>query len=70
MDQDDPNVEGPEDRDIEEDIGEIFVGHDGGVDAEDEAAFPKSGDVTEDAAEVGWFHDVVVGGRRWGRERI
>jgi hypothetical protein len=63
VDEDDADVEGAENGDIEEDVGEILIGDDGGVDAEDEATFAEAGDVTENAAEVGRFHEW----RRWGR---
>lgn len=57
VDQEDADIEGAQDGDIEEDIGEVVVHDDGGIEAEHEGAFPEAGDVTEDAAEVGGFHE-------------
>lgn len=65
VNEDDPDVEGTEDGDIQEDVREVLIHDDGGIDAEDEASFPKARDVSEDAAEIGRFHEW----RRWGGGR-
>ena len=56
VDERDPDVQRAEDGDIEQDVGEVFVGDDRAVEAEDENPFAKTRDVLEDAAQVGRFH--------------
>src|SRR5262249_17232115 len=56
MNQRHPDVQGAKDRDIQQDVGEVFVGDDRSVEAEDKNLFAKTRDVLEDAAQVGWFH--------------
>src|SRR5205823_12833394 len=48
--------QGAEDGDVEQDIGEVFVGDDRAVDADDEDLLAKARDVLEDAAQVSRFH--------------
>ena len=52
----DADVQGAEDGDVEQDIGEVFVGDDGAVNADDEDFLAKARDVLEDAAQVSRFH--------------
>ena len=56
VDERDADVQRAEDGDVEQDIGEVFVGDDGAVDADDEDFFAKARDVLEDAAQVSRFH--------------
>ena len=53
MDDDDADVEGAEDGEVEEDVGEVFVGDDASVYGENEGFFAELRDVLEDFAEVG-----------------
>lgn len=56
MDQNDADVQGAEDRDIEQEVRKIFLRNDSAIDAQHEDAVPKAGDVLEYAAKVSWFH--------------
>jgi len=56
VDQDDPDVQRPQDGDVEEQVGKVVVGDDGSIDGDDEGLFAEPGDVAEDAAEVSWLH--------------
>ena len=60
MDEGDANVERAQDGDVEEDIGEVLVGDNGAVDADDERLFAKTRDVLKYAAQVSRFHVGVM----------
>jgi hypothetical protein len=65
VDENDADVERAKDRNIEKDVGEIFVSDDGAVDAEDERFFAKARNVLQDAPQISWFQ--FSAGRRLGR---
>jgi hypothetical protein len=46
----------PQHRHVEEDVGEVFIGDDGAVHANDEGLLPELRDVLQDAAQVSQFH--------------
>ena len=52
MDQDHSNVERTQHRNIHEDIGEILVGDDRPIHADDERSLPELRDVLQNAAQV------------------
>ena len=54
------NVERAQDGDIEENVGEVFVGNDPTVDREDEGLLPKAWDVLKDAPEISQFHQACA----------
>ena len=56
MDQNYTDVEGAQYSDIQQDVGEIFVGDDAAINADDKYFFTELRDVLKDAAEVGEFH--------------
>ena len=56
MDEDDLDGKRAQDRDIQQDVGEIVRGDDIAVDRDHENLLPKPWDVLEDAAEIGDFH--------------
>ena len=52
----DADVQGTQQCEVEEEVGEVFVGDNAAVDCEDEDLFAELGDVLEDSAEVGELH--------------
>jgi len=56
MNEHDADIERAQHRNIQQDIGEVLVGDDGAVDADDEGLLPELRDVLQDAAQVGQFH--------------
>ena len=56
MNEHNANVERTEHGDIQEDVGEVLVGDNGAVNADDERLLPELGDVLQDAAQVCEFH--------------
>ena len=54
-----------EDGDIEEEVGEVLIGHDRAIHGDDEGFFAEARDVLQDAPQVGGFHlgDLPRGGR-------
>ena len=54
--QDDADIERAQDRDIQEDVGKIFVSDNAAIDADDKNLFAELRDVLQDAAQVGQFH--------------
>jgi hypothetical protein len=57
------NVQRTEHRDVEQDVGKVFVGDDGAIQREDEGLLAESRNVLQDAPQVSWFHVsfVVIG---------
>ena len=47
------DVEGAQEREVEEDVGEVFVGDDASIHGEDEGLFPELRNVLENSAEIG-----------------
>ena len=56
VDDDQPDAQRAEHRQVEHDVGEIVVGDDGAVEGDDERLFPEAGNVGQDAAQIGNFH--------------
>ena len=56
MNQNDPNAQRAQNRDVEQNVGEILVRDDGPINADDEELFSKAGNVMEDASKVREFH--------------
>ena len=56
VDEHDANVQRAEHRDVEQDVGEVFVRDDGAVDADDERLLAKARDVLQDTAQISRFH--------------
>ena len=52
MHQDDADVQGTQYGNIEQDVGEVFVGDDDSIYRNDEGFFPELGDVLKNAAQV------------------
>ena len=56
VDEDDLDAQRAQHREIEQDVGEIGRRHDLAIHRDHEDFFPETGDVLEDAAQVGDFH--------------
>jgi hypothetical protein len=56
VDEDGPDVQGPQHRDVGQDVGEVVVGHDRPVHRHHERLLSKLRYVLQHAAEVGGFH--------------
>ena len=56
MHEHDADVQRAQHGDIEQNVGEVFVGDDRAIDADDECLFPKARDVLQDAPQVSGFH--------------
>jgi hypothetical protein len=50
------DVERAQDRDVQEDIGEVFVGDNRAIHAQDERFFAELGNILQDAPQIGEFH--------------
>ena len=53
VNQHDADVQRAQHRDVQQDVGEVFVGDDGAVNREDEGLLPELRDVLQDAPQVG-----------------
>ena len=56
VDQHDADVQRAQHRDVQQDVGEVLVGDDRAVDAEDERLLAELRNVLQDAPQVGRFH--------------
>ena len=56
MDEHDADIQGAEDGDVHQDVGEVLVGNDRAVHVNDERFLAELGDVMEDSPQVGEFH--------------
>ena len=56
VDEHHADVQGPEERHVQHQRGEVVVGDDGAVNREDEGLFAELRDVLQDAPEIGQFH--------------
>lgn len=58
MNDHDANIQRAKNVHIEEDVGEVFVGDDRAIDADDERLFAEARDVLENSAQISWFHRI------------
>ncbi len=56
VDEDDADVERAQHRQVQQDVGEVLVGDDRAVNADDEGPLAELRNVLQDAPQVGWFH--------------
>ena len=61
VDQDNPNIQGAQNGDVEQEIGEVNVRDDGAIGRDHESLFAKARDVLQDASEVSRFHVANIG---------
>ena len=60
VDEHHADVQRAQHRDVEQDVGEIFVGDDGAVHRDDERLLPELRDVLQDAPQVSQFHFTIL----------
>ena len=70
VDEHDPNVQGSQDGDIEEEVGEVNMRHDCSIGRDHEGLFAKARDVLQDASEVSRFHVANIGSRISGENCV
>ena len=70
MDEHDPNVQGSQDGDIEQEVGEVNMRHDCSIGRDHEGLFAKARDVLQDASKVSRFHVANIGPRISGENRV
>jgi hypothetical protein len=54
--QHEADVQAVQDRDVQQQVVEIFRGQDRAVNVQHKQLVPKPGDVTQDATQIGCFH--------------
>ena len=69
VDEHDPDVQGSQDGDIEQEIGEVNMRHDCAIGRDHEGLFAKARNVLQDASEVSRFHVANIGSGISGESR-